>query len=104
NIDHLVVSPAGVHVIDAKRYRGRVERRKRLFEPPALYVAGRNRTKLVNGVQRQIDAVRAALPSAEQVAVSGYLCFVDSDWGLFGSPFEIDGVGVLPPKALSKAL
>ncbi len=50
NIDHIVVAPHGVFVIDAKNYKGRVERRDRggLFSTDyRLYVGGRDKTQLV---------------------------------------------------------
>jgi hypothetical protein len=54
NIDHLAVTPAGVWVIDAKKYKGRPEHKIEggLFRPRVdkLLVGGRDRTKLVDGV------------------------------------------------------
>ena len=35
NIDHLAVAPSGVYVIDAKRYKGKIEVRKPFFGEPA---------------------------------------------------------------------
>lgn len=64
NIDHIVVAPYGVVVIDAKNYKGRVERRDRggLFSTDyRLYVGGRDKTQLVAGMQKQAEAVRVAL-------------------------------------------
>jgi hypothetical protein len=104
NIDHLVVTSSGVWVIDAKRYKGRAERRVEggLFRPRVelLYVGGRNKTALVYGVQSQVDRVRATVG----VPVRGILCFVDAEWGLFGGPFDVDGVHVTWPKKLAAAV
>ena len=64
NIDHLAVTTERVWVLDAKRYKGKVETRGGgLFStrPPDLYVGGRNQTKLVEGVQRQVATVRSLL-------------------------------------------
>lgn len=61
DIDHLVVTGAGVWVIDAKRYKGRVETRGGGLlsrKPPELYVGGRSQHELVEGVQRQVRAVQ----------------------------------------------
>jgi hypothetical protein len=55
NIDHIVIGPAGVFVIDAKRYSGKVERRDKgfLFRTDwRLYVGGRDQSKLVKGMPR----------------------------------------------------
>jgi nuclease-like protein len=44
--DHLAVGPSGVFVIDAKRYKGKIEVRNPFFGDPSLFIAGRNKTKL----------------------------------------------------------
>lgn len=104
NIDHLVVAPAGVWVIDAKRDRGRVAALDRggwFRSDVRLTVAGRDRTRLVEGVRHQVRRVEAALPG---VPVHGALCFVDADWALFAKPFAVDGVLVTWGKALRERL
>lgn len=56
NIDHIVVGPAGVFVVDAKKYQGSIETVDKgswLRSDWRLYVAGRDRTKLVDGVLGQ---------------------------------------------------
>jgi hypothetical protein len=102
NIDHLVVNPGGVWVVDAKRYKGKPERRVEggLFRPRVelLYVGGRNKTTLVEGVQWQVEKVQDALGD---VPVGGILCFVDAEWGLLDGPFSVDGVEVTWPKKLA---
>lgn len=105
NIDHLVVGPAGVFVIDAKRYRGKVERRNRgslLARDWRLYVNGRDRSSLVNDMARQVEAVRLALArsAVEECRVVPVLCFVDSQWALMASPFVYGDVRVVWPKML----
>lgn len=105
NIDHLVVDTHGVWVIDAKRYKGRVERRTEggLFRPRVelLYVNGRNKTALVESVKWQVEKVQDAV---DEVPVRGALCFVDAEWGLFGSEFSVDGVDILWPNKLASRL
>jgi hypothetical protein len=105
NIDHIAVGPAGVFVIDAKRYKGRiaVERRGGLFSERTelLLVRGSDRSKLVDGVLRQVEVVRAALGEHAAVDVRGVLCFVDGDWPVFGT-LEIRGVPVLPPRKAAR--
>ena len=110
NIDHIAVSAAGVFVIDAKHYSARPELRVEggLFRPRVekLLVGTRDQTKLVHGVHRQVDLVRAALAAEERddVPVRGVLCFVEADWPLFGGSFVIEGVSVLWPKKLAELL
>ena len=105
NIDHLVVDSNGIWVIDAKRYKGRPERRVEggLFRPRVemLYVGGRNKTALVEGVQWQVSKVQDAL---EGVPVAGFLCFVESDWGLLSASFSVAGVEVLWPRKLASRI
>ncbi len=78
NIDHLVVAPAGVFVIDAKGSRGKVKVETPLLGTPRLLIAGRDRTKLLDGLDRQVEAVRKALLAAGHHGVppvQGVLCF-----------------------------
>jgi hypothetical protein len=105
NIDHVVVAPAGVFVIDAKRYKGRphlkVEGGFMRPRVEKLIVGSRDCTKLVAGVTKQVDLVRAALSREsrfEPVPLRGMLCFVEADWPLFGGSFVTVGVDVLWPK------
>ncbi|MWB99026.1 nuclease-related domain-containing protein [Agromyces seonyuensis] len=105
NIDHLVVTPAGVWVVDTKRYKGRPELRVEggIIGPRVelLRVGGRDQTKLLEGVQRQVEVVRAVVGATP---VFGALCFVEADWPLFGGSFEARGVQVLWPKKLAERL
>jgi hypothetical protein len=105
NIDHIVVCPSGVFVIDAKKYKGqrpslRVDGGWTRPRTETLIVGSRNGTKLVDGVHKQVDLVRATLEASglKEVQVGGMLCFVEADWPLFGGDFMIDGVSVLWPR------
>jgi len=77
--------------LGAERYRGKIEVVKTLFGRPKLRIAGRDRTKLLPGLERQVAQVQAAVADlGEDVAVSGCLCFVapsgflaDSDLPVF---------------------
>jgi len=83
NIDHIAFAPSGVHVIDAKRYSGRIRVTRPLFGSPRLLIAGRDRTGLIAGLERQVAAVRGALAEiGETVPVHGCLCFLPPE-GLF---------------------
>lgn len=100
NIDHLVIAPAGIWVIDAKRYlSGKLERRDVggwFTTDLRLYVGDRDKTSLVDGVQKQIDKVRGSLADTrfEAVPVHGALCFVEVRHGWFAKPFELRGIAV----------
>lgn len=107
NIDHLVVCSAGVFVIDAKRYvNSRPELRVEggLLRPRTelLFVGGRDRTRLVDGLHKQLGLVRGALVDQPEVSVRGVLCFINADWPLIGGDFMIRDVAVVWPKKLAK--
>jgi Nuclease-related domain len=102
NIDHLVVTRSGVFVVDAKRYKGRPQLKVDggLFRPRVekLLVGSRDCTKVVDGVLKQVETVRAIVGG--DVPVHGVLCFVEADWPLIGGAFTTRGVEVLWPKRL----
>nr|WP_227820296.1 nuclease-related domain-containing protein [Agromyces aureus] len=105
NIDHVVVTPSGVWVVDAKRYRGRPELKAEggilRARVESLRVGGRDQTKLVTGVQRQVEHVRAVVAD---VPVTGVLCFVEADWPLIGGSFVVQGIHVLWPRKPAERL
>jgi hypothetical protein len=107
NIDHLIVAASGIWIVDAKSYKGRLEQRdvgRWLKTDNRLYVNGRDRSRLVDGLHRQVNAVLQALDGLDiEVDVMATLCFVDSELGLFAKPFLQGGVLVTWPKMLSKA-
>jgi Nuclease-related domain len=107
NIDHIAVGRGGVTVIDAKNYGGRVriDRRGGLFTPRTedLRIAGRKRTKLIEGVKRQIELVRAALaPEHAAVDVRGALCMADVDGLPMFGHLEIDGIAIDGTRRIAK--
>jgi Nuclease-related domain len=105
NIDHLVIAPGGVFVIDAKHYSGKVEKRNlgNIFRSDIrLYVGRRECTKLLHGSEDQAEIVRdALLPLGfTNIPVRPVLCFVGAEWGLFPSAFKLGSVLVTFPKFL----
>jgi Nuclease-related domain len=105
NIDHIAITPGGIWVIDAKRYKGRPELKIEggILRPRVerLLVGRRDCSKLVDGVLKQVDVVRDLVGD---VPVTGALCFVEADWPLIGGSFSTRGVHVLWPKRLAKLL
>jgi hypothetical protein len=105
NIDHIAVVPSGIYVIDAKRYKGKIEVRKPFFGDAKLVIGGRDKTKLIVGLQRQAEAVRVALtPLVPDIRVNKCLCFVGNPEMPVVRRLEIDGVPLLYPKRLAKQL
>lgn len=104
NIDHLAIASSGVWVIDAKRYKGKVAVSKPLFGQPKLTIAGRDKSKLVDGLAKQVTLVEAAvLEIAPDVPVHGALCFVDADLPMLGR-LSFKGFPLLYPKSLAKRI
>ena len=105
NIDHLVITTSRIWVIDAKRYKGRPERRADggLFRERTerLFVAGRDRSTLLDGLLTQVSRVQQTTGT---MAVTGVLCFIDADWPLFETMFRIRNSYVASPRRLSKLI
>jgi hypothetical protein len=96
NIDHLAIAPSGVWIIDAKMYRGPLQRRDKGSWGKVdyrVYVNGRDQSRLVNGPLHQAEVVRSVL-NDEALPIHMALCFVDVEWDFFLKPFQIKDVWV----------
>jgi hypothetical protein len=108
NIDHIVVGPTGLFVVDAKRYTGQIHLRDvgGLFRSDRrLYVGRRDCSDLTDAVASQVAVVEAALEGAgiePLPAVTPVLCFVDGDWPLFRPPDSFRGVRLESPRSLCR--
>lgn len=104
NIDHLVIAPTGVYVVDAKDHKGRVSISTPLFGEARLMIDGRDRTKVIDGLDRQVAAVRDALAtSAHPPPVHGVLCFTKADLPILGTT-KMRSHLLLTRKGLAKRL
>lgn len=109
NIDHIAITPSGVWVIDAKRYSGKVDYVNKggwFTNDFRLTVGGRDRTKVVLGMHKQLGRMKTAMQAAPfmEVPLHGALCFIDAEWGLFAKPFSIQDVHVTWSKKLRERL
>jgi len=111
NIDHLAIAPSGVHVIDAKRYKGKIEVRKPFFANAKLFIGGRDKTKLVDGLERQAEAVRLLMSSvAPDAPIAACFCFLNPAGQASGSglpllrTLSIRGHSLFYPRKLAKRL
>jgi len=92
NIDHLVVAPAGVFVVDAKGHEGMIRIRDRggLFRTDLrLYVGRRDCSELAENMGWQVAAVERVLRSATlevMPPITPVLCFVGGEWPMFRPP------------------
>ena len=106
NLDHIAIAPTGVWIIDTKNYRGKVERRavgRWRRREPRLFVAGRDRTVLIDSAIRQAEYVSRAICDPT-MAVIPVLCFTGSEWSFLAEPFQIRGVTVCWPRVLARTL
>jgi hypothetical protein len=104
NIDHLAIGPTGVWVIDTKRYAGKVWVEEPLFGRPKLRIAGRDRSKLIDGLEWQTEQASAAVRISDpEMPVHGALCFVDADLPLLRT-LRFRGYPLLYPKGLAKRI
>lgn len=101
NIDHIAVTPSGVFTIETKSYGGRLEVRSRGTQ---LWIAGRNRSALLDQARRQSEVIRETLARASkpEVQVTPVLCFVDTELPLLFPPKQATGVLICTRRSLSK--
>ena len=108
NIDHLVIAPAGLFVVDAKHYDGRLRIRDKggLFRTDyRLYVGGRDCSHLADSMAWQVKAVETLLASIEvTMPITPVLCFIDVDWPLLFAPDSFRGVRLEDPKSLRQLI
>lgn len=107
NIDHIAVAARGVWAIDAKTHRGalQVVESGGVLRPRVekLLIAGRDQTKLLDGLEGQVAEVTAQLAShGATVPVRGALCFVGTEFSWFGE--TIRGVPLVGRRGLAKLL
>lgn len=105
DIDHLAIAATGVWVIDTKGWTGKVEISSPWMGKPRLLIRGRDCTKLIDGLERQIAAVRAALDDLgyHDIRVRGALCFTKADLP-FWRTHTLRGHLLLYRRALAKRL
>jgi hypothetical protein len=95
NIDHMLIGPPGVVIVETKNYGGRVWSRG-----GELFVNGRRKTTFIDQVERQRAAVRSTLGVD---SVRGYVCITNARFPWFGSP-TLRGVSVVSPRELLRSI
>lgn len=99
DIDHIVIAPSGVWVVDAKNYQGAVTV-PFLGKLEQLRVGGRRIDRQLASLRHQREAVKAQL--AEGARVCGALCFIETQWPLTRQLFMDGALVVAPPKRLAR--
>jgi hypothetical protein len=108
-VDHVVVGPGGVWIVEANRSTGRVERRSpdgRRASDVRLFVDGRDQTKLAGSVAPHVATIRAMLDPIGfgEAPLHAVVCFTSADWGWFARPFRVLGTTVTSPAGLVQAV
>lgn len=91
NLDHVVVGPAGITIVDAKAWTGELR-----LKPAMIRQSGRRRQQALDLVGKQVHAVCSVLAAngRDDVPVSGVIGFVNDNEGLSPSALT-DVAGVL---------
>lgn len=101
DVDLVVIVASGVWAVDAKKYVGRkvrADRRRTTF-----VIDGRRRASLAEGMQRQVEAISAALADApDRTPVRGAFCFVGADLPWLG--LAVQGFPAVGRRRLAKLL
>ena len=88
NIDHIAVTSYGIFVLDSKYYQGQIKvkysggiLKERRTE---LWIGNRNQSKLVDGVENQVNLVRKIIATGViDIPVVGILAFYRGNWEAF---------------------
>ena len=94
NIDHIVVGPSGVFVVETKNYAGRLRVRR-----GEVWVSGRRKIGIVVQAKREAAAVAAVV---SPVPVTPLICVHRADLGWF--TVEASGVRIVSPREMIKLL
>jgi hypothetical protein len=92
NVDHVIVGPAGISVVDAKAWGGRV-----WIGRDTIGQGRRSRRAHMDGLRGQVNRVHAILARAgrDDVPVQGLLCMVNANRGISAHRVHwLDGVGI----------
>lgn len=112
NIDHVVVAPSGIWIIDTKNWRGKIEYRAstKMGMDGRLYVDGKDRTSEVEKIFNLVIPV-AQVIGDKAVPIHQALVFIEGDWGnisatriLTSRPYQHLGVWITWPKAIWKKI
>jgi hypothetical protein len=111
NIDHVAIAPSGIYVIDCKRHRGKIEITQPLFGRAKLKINGRDQSKLIDGLDKQVARVlEASADIAAEIPVHGCLCVLAPEGLLADSglpllrTLRLNGYPLYHPRRLAKRL
>lgn len=112
NIDHIVVAPSGVWIIDSKVWRGKIEYKSTSMfgTEKRLFVGGKDRTAAVEAIFNLVIPVAQVLGD-KSVPIKPALVFIDGDWSdasaariVTSRPYQHLSVWISWPKAIWKKI
>ena len=112
NIDHIVVAPSGVWIIDSKVWKGKIEYKSETKKSTAkrLFVGGKDRTSAVEAIFNLVIPV-AQVIGDRSVPINPALVFIEGDWSdtsvariVASKPYQHLSVWISWPKAIWKKI
>ena len=98
NIDHVIVGPTGVFIVETKSYSGPLS-----IRGDDVYVGGRRRTDIVHQARNEAEVVRAILAIAGgNLSVTPILCIHRAELPLLKT--EVQGIRVVNERGLVRVL
>ena len=103
-LDHLVVAPSGIWLIDVVHVHGRVTKRDdgtRTKPEPRLILDGTDRSALVDELGILCQTRHAIASMKFGVEVQTTTCLVDATWPMSARPFQVRGHWIVWPRSLT---
>lgn len=116
NIDHVVIAPSGLWIIDTKKWSGKIEYRGKRFDDPdmRLIVGGQDRTLKVEALYNQVIPVAQLIDDLDpgrSIDIHPAIVFVRGNWStkltlldMISRPVHHDGVLIASPKMLTRKI
>jgi len=108
NIDHIVIAPSGVWIIDSKNWTGTIRYKSAscMSANMRLFVNGEDRTSKVEAIYGLVIPI-AQVIADKSVTIHPAVAFIEGEWSfasiprlLWKKPYKHGGVWISPPRIL----
>ena len=104
-VDHVVLSPAGLDVVQVRSVTGRVCVRSNAHQERALFLAHEDRTAWLTELDATVAEIGEALGRSPLARVRrGWLCLQGADWHEVPVGIHLGGYPVVPPSLVRQFL
>ena len=104
-VDHIVLSPAGLDVVQVRPVQGRVGLRLNAQQQRSLYVGTDDRTAWLSDLDATVAEVAEVLGRSPLARVRrGWLCLDGADWHEVPVGMHLGGYPVVPPSLMRQFL